>query len=93
MKRSSLTLSVFGVAVFGCLAFSSTASAVASGTWGPDPCAIDYDYCVAVSGNSEAYCEAQYIECEQQGDGFSQKHQQAIDNLPTSDPEAGPRVD
>lgn len=54
MKRSSLTLSVFGVAVFGCLAFSSTASAVASGTWGPDPCAIDYDYCVAVSGNSEA---------------------------------------
>ena len=87
MKRSSLTLSVFGVAVFGCLAFSSTASAVVSGTWGPDPCAIDYDYCVTTSGNSEAYCEAQYIECEQQGDGFSQGH--ALANLPTSEPETG----
>ena len=64
MKRSSLALSVFGVSVLGCLAFSSTASAVAAGTWGPDPCAIDYDYCVMVSGNTEAYCESQYIECE-----------------------------
>lgn len=87
MKRSSLTLSVFGVAVFGCLAFSSTASAVGPGTWGPDPCAIDYDYCVAVSGNSEAYCEAQYIECEQQGDGFSRGHLPARNNMPTSEPE------
>lgn len=92
MKQSTV-LSVFGVAVLGCLAFSSTASAVAAGTWGPDPCAIDYDYCVIVSGNSEAYCEAQYIECEQQGDGFSQEHQPAMKNLPASDPEAVPRVD
>lgn len=32
MKRSSLALSVLGVSILGCLAFSSTASAAASGT-------------------------------------------------------------
>jgi hypothetical protein len=48
---------------------------------------------VAVSGKSEAYFETQYNECEQQCDGYSPKNQQAINNLPTSDPEAEPRVD
>lgn len=72
MKRTYLALSVFGVSALGCLAFSSTASAVAPGAWGPSPCAIAYDYCVTNSGNTQAYCWDQYVQCCEAGGACQQ---------------------
>lgn len=92
MKRTSLTLSVLGVSILGCLALNSTASAAsASGGWGPDPCVVVYDYCIVVDGNPEAYCEALYQECLLSGQATSQDHLQAKNNRPPSGREAGPQ--
>jgi len=88
MKRSSLALSVLGVSIFGCLAFSSTASAAASADWGPSTCVVAYDYCVMVSGNTQAYCEAQLEQCEA-GGGFSQDLPRAA--MPLDQPDSGLR--
>lgn len=82
MKRSSLVLSVIGASVLGCLAFSSTASAVVPGDWGPDPCVIVYDYCLIVEGHSSAYCLIQEQECKQSGFAPLQNRLHAKNNLP-----------
>lgn len=64
MKLSSTALSIFGVSLLACLAFSGTASAAVPDAWGPSTCTVAYDYCLWVSGNTKEYCDEQLYECQ-----------------------------
>lgn len=71
MKRSSVILAI-GASVIGCLAFSSTASALPQ--YGPNICYAAYTHCLYFTDNTQAECEAQLQQCLYEGGRAPQSH-------------------